>query len=107
MNRDNVGERKILGLEIVQQASKVTKSIREKMKVAQSRQKSYSNSKKKNREFFIGDKVFLKVAPMKGVMRFGKKEKLSSMFIGLLKIFERVGEVAYLYKYENYVRFFA
>lgn len=77
MNRDNVGERKILGLEIVQQASKVTKSIREKMKVAQSRQKSYSNSKKKNREFVIGDKVFLKVAPMKGVMRFGKKDKLS------------------------------
>lgn len=78
------------------------------MKVAQSRKKSYSNSKKKkDREFVIGDKVFLKVAPMKGVMRFGKKEKLSLMFIGLFNIFEKVGEVAYLYKYENYVRFFA
>ena len=43
----------------------------------------------------MGDKVFLKVAPMKGIMRFGKKGKLSPRFIGPFEILERVGNVAY------------
>ena len=46
-------------------------------------------------EFHVGDMVFLKVAPMKGVMRFEKKGKLSPRFIGPFEILERVGNVAY------------
>ena len=46
-------------------------------------------------ELEIGDKVFLRIAPMKGVMRFRKKGKLSPRFVGPFEVLERVGEVAY------------
>ncbi|BFG20725.1 hypothetical protein CerSpe_069980 [Prunus speciosa] len=92
---DEVGERKVLGPQMVQEANEGIEIIREKMKVAQSRQKSYADAKRKDREFVVGYKVFLKVAPMKGVMRFGKKGKLSPRFIGLFEILERIGELAY------------
>ena len=65
------------------------------MRTAQSRQKSYADSRRRSLEFEVGDKVFLKVAPMKGVLRFGRKGKLSPRFIGPFEIFERIGPVAY------------
>ena len=43
----------------------------------------------------VGEKVLLKVSPMKGVMRFGKKGKLSSRFIGTFEVLRRIGEKAY------------
>ena len=49
--------------------------IRDRLRAAQSRQKSYYDIKRKDLELEIGDKVFLQVAPIKGVMRFGKKGK--------------------------------
>ena len=65
------------------------------MCTSQSRQKSYADSRRRNLEFEEGDPVFLKVAPMKGVLRFGCKGKQSSRFIGPFKILERIGSVAY------------
>ncbi|KAL5583119.1 hypothetical protein UlMin_015561 [Ulmus minor] len=65
------------------------------METAQSRQKSYADKRKRSLEFQVGDSVFLKVAPMKGVMCFGKKEKLSPRFIGPFEILERIGKVTY------------
>ncbi|KAK6146637.1 hypothetical protein DH2020_020506 [Rehmannia glutinosa] len=69
--------------------------IRQRMKTAQSRQKCYADKRRKPLEFSIGDMIFLKVAPMKGVIRFGKKEKLSPRCIGSFEILERVGSLAY------------
>ncbi|XP_074305734.1 uncharacterized protein LOC141640954 [Silene latifolia] len=69
--------------------------IRQKMRAAQDRQKSYVNLKRSDIEFAVGDKVLLKVSPMKGVMNFGKRGKLSQKYIGPYEIQERVGEVAY------------
>ena len=46
-------------------------------------------------EFEVGDHVFLKVMPKRGVVRFGKRGKLSSRFIGPFEILERVGTIAY------------
>ena len=66
------------------------------MKVAQDRQKSYANQCRRPLEFQDGDKVFLRVSPTRGVMRFGKKGKLSPRFIGPYEILERIGEVACL-----------
>ncbi|KAL5551009.1 hypothetical protein UlMin_001185 [Ulmus minor] len=63
------------------------------METAQSRQKSYADKRRRPLEFQVGDLVFLKVAPMKGVMRFGKKGKLSPRFIGPFEILERIGKV--------------
>ncbi|KAL5540548.1 hypothetical protein UlMin_043251 [Ulmus minor] len=65
------------------------------METAQSRQKSYVDKRRRPLEFQVVDSVFLKVAPMKGVMRFGKKGKLSPRFIGPFEILERIGKVAY------------
>ncbi|XP_024018709.1 uncharacterized protein LOC112090804 [Morus notabilis] len=65
------------------------------MKTAQSRQKSYANKCKRDLEFEVGNKVFLKVAPMKGVMRFGQNRKLNPRYIGHFEILKRVGKLAY------------
>ncbi|XP_019242010.1 PREDICTED: uncharacterized protein LOC109222055, partial [Nicotiana attenuata] len=61
----------------------------------QSRQKSYADKRRRDLVFTIGDKVFLRVSPMKGVMRFGKRGKLNPRFIGPYEILDRVGAVAY------------
>ncbi|XP_070035268.1 uncharacterized protein [Nicotiana tomentosiformis] len=63
--------------------------------MAQSRQKSYSDKRHRDLEFMIGDKVFLKVSPIKGAMRFGNKGKLSTRFIGPYEIIEKKGKVTY------------
>ncbi|XP_074314290.1 uncharacterized protein LOC141649500 [Silene latifolia] len=70
--------------------------IREKMKAAQDRQKSYADLRS-DIEFAVGDKVLLKVSPMRGFMRFGKRGKRGQKFIGRYEIFDRVGEMAYRY----------
>ncbi|KAL4025568.1 hypothetical protein IC575_013970 [Cucumis melo] len=63
--------------------------------IAQSRQKSYGDVRQKDLEFDVGDKVFLKIAPMKGVLRFERRGKLSPRFVGPFEILERIGPVAY------------
>ncbi|KAL0536620.1 hypothetical protein IC582_025578 [Cucumis melo] len=65
------------------------------MLTVQSRQKSYADVRRKDLEFDVGDMVFLKVAPMKGVLRFEKKGKLSPRFVRLFEILERIGPIAY------------
>ena len=65
------------------------------MKAAQDRQKSYADKRRRDLEFQVGDKVFIRVTPLKGVLRFGKKGKLSPRYIGPFEILERVGKVAY------------
>ncbi|KAM6593024.1 hypothetical protein CsatA_000727 [Cannabis sativa] len=65
------------------------------MLAAQSRQKSYADPKRRDIDFQVGDMVFLRISPMKGIKRFGKKGKLSPRFIGPFEILERIGQVAY------------
>ncbi|XP_073036804.1 uncharacterized protein [Primulina eburnea] len=65
------------------------------MKSTKSRHKSYAYKRRIDFKFVVGDHVFVKIAPMKGVMRFGTKDKLSPRFIGLFEISERVGALAY------------
>ena len=65
------------------------------MKEAQDRQKKYADLHRQNVEFEVGDWVLLRVSPVKGVRRFGKKGKLSPRFIGPYLILERIGKVAY------------
>ncbi|KAL0546624.1 hypothetical protein IC582_016536 [Cucumis melo] len=86
----------MLGPEFVQTTNVAIQKIRARMLTAQSRQKSYAGKRRKDLEFEVGDMVFLKVAPMKGVLRFEKKGKLSPRFVGPFEILERIGPVAYL-----------
>ena len=92
---DEVGERKILGPELVQQTKEKIELIRQRLVAAQNRQSKYANQHRKDIEFETGDLVLLKVSPWKGVLRFGKKGKLSPRFIGPFEILKRVGKVAY------------
>ena len=89
------GERKYLGPELVEQATEAIRTIQQRMKTAQSRQKSYADVRRRPLEFEIGDKVFLKVAPIRGIMRFGKKGKLSPRYVGPFEVLERIGAMAY------------
>lgn len=90
-----VGEHRLMGPELVRSTNEAIQKIRARMQTAQSRQKSYADVRRKDLKFDVGEKVFLKVAPMKGVMRFEKKGKLSPRFVGPFEILERVGVVAY------------
>ena len=69
--------------------------IKERLKAAQSRHKSYADNHRRELEFEVGDHVFLKVSPMKSILRFGRKWKLSPRFVGPFEVLERVGTLAY------------
>ncbi|KAH0665088.1 hypothetical protein KY285_026294 [Solanum tuberosum] len=90
-----VGEAGLIGQDLVHQAMEKMKVIQERLKTAQSRQKSYPDVRRRELEFEVDDWVYLKVSPMKGVMRFGKKGKLSPRYIFPYRISKRVGNVAY------------
>ncbi|KAL4037671.1 hypothetical protein IC575_001271 [Cucumis melo] len=90
-----VGEQRLLGPELVQTTNATIQKIRARMLTAKSRQKSYADVRCKDLEFDVGDMVFLKVAPMKGVLRFKKKGKLSPRLVGPFEILEQIGPLAY------------
>ncbi|KAK6164153.1 hypothetical protein DH2020_001017 [Rehmannia glutinosa] len=92
---NEVGERKILGPELIRQTVEKIARIQDRIKMAQDRQKSYADRRRKHIQFDEGKKVFLKVAPIKVVIRFGEKEKLKPRYIGPFKILTRVGDLAY------------
>ena len=90
-----LSEKKIISLDLIQETEENVKKIRERLKVATDRQKSYADSKRMDIRYEIGEKVFLKVSPWKKVMRFGNKGKLSPRFIGQYGVIENVGLVTY------------
>ncbi|XP_070002771.1 uncharacterized protein [Nicotiana sylvestris] len=71
------------------------KIIQERLKAAQNRHKSYVDIRRRKLEFQVDDCVLLRVSPMKGVMRFGKKGKLSPRYAGPHRVTQRIGQVAY------------
>ncbi|GJV61898.1 putative nucleotidyltransferase, ribonuclease H [Tanacetum coccineum] len=73
----------------------ILEKIKDRLKVARDRQKSYADKRRKPLEFSIGDYVLLKVSPWKGVVRFGKMGKLAPRFVRPFEIIENVGPVAY------------
>ncbi|XP_043809780.1 uncharacterized protein LOC122723089 [Manihot esculenta] len=90
-----LSEAKVIGPDLVRETEEKVRTIKERLKAASDRQKSYADLKRKDIAYEVGDKVFLKVSPWKRVLRFGKKGKLSPRFIGPYEIIERVGPVAY------------
>ena len=85
----------MFGPDLIKESEEKVKLIRDRLKVAQSRQKSYADTKRKEVVYEIGDRAYLRVSPLRGVKRFGVKGKLASRFVGPYRVLERMGEVAY------------
>ncbi|XP_070054123.1 uncharacterized protein [Nicotiana tomentosiformis] len=80
---------------LANQFVRMLKLIEDRLRTAQSRQKSYADRKVHDVAYMVGKKVLLRLSPMKGVMRFGKKGKLSPQYVGPFEVLERIKEVAY------------
>jgi hypothetical protein len=89
------GERKMFVSDILQEVEKQVCIVRENLRVAQSKQKSYANHSRRELCFEVKDFMYLKVSPMRGLHRFKVRGKLTPRFIGPLKILEKRYEVAY------------
>jgi hypothetical protein len=92
---DQPGERKVFDPDILLDAEENIRMIWENLKVAQSRQRSYADTRRRELCFEVRDYVYLKVSPIKGTKRFGVKGKLAPRYIGPYQIQARCGEVAY------------
>jgi hypothetical protein len=89
------GERQVFRPEVLKDAEKQVQMVRDSLKVAQTRQKSYADKRRRNLSFEVGDFVYLKVSPMRGTRRFKVKGKLAPRYVGQFKIVDRRGEVTY------------
>jgi hypothetical protein len=92
---DQTRGRQFFGPGLIQEAEDQVCIIKENLRVAQTKQKSYADNRRRPLEFKEGDHVYLKVSPLRGMRRFKVKGKLSPRFIGPFLILKRVGEVAY------------
>jgi hypothetical protein len=90
-----LGERRFYGIDFVKEAEEQVRAIQKNMAAAQARQKSYADKRRKPIEFEVGDHVYLKVSPMRGVKHFGIKRKLEPQYVGPYRIIKKNGRVAY------------
>ena len=88
-------DRVTFGPELIQEMEEQVIQIRQRLKEAQDRQKSYADAHRTDRSYKVGDQVCIRIRPNKNTIRFGKETKLSPQFIGPFKIQERIGPVAY------------
>ncbi|GJY79604.1 putative reverse transcriptase domain-containing protein [Tanacetum coccineum] len=80
---------------LIQETTEKIVLIKQRMQAAQDRQKSYADQKRKPMEFEVGDRVMLKVSPLKGVVRFGKRRQAEPRYVRPFKVLAKVGKVAY------------
>jgi hypothetical protein len=96
LNWSQARDREIFGPDLVLEAEDKVRVIRRNLEAAQARQKSYHDKRRNPLQFEVGDHVYLKVSPTKGVQRFGIKRKLAPRYIGPHEIRGTYGPVAYI-----------
>jgi hypothetical protein len=89
------GEKDVFRPDLVEEAEATINRIQDNLKVMKSRQETCANKRRRPFEFKVGNHVYLRVSPMKGVKRFGVKGKLAPRYIGPFAILEKCGTVAY------------
>jgi hypothetical protein len=92
---DQLGEKQVFGPDILLEAGENIKMVQENLKIAQSRQRCYAGTRRRELSFEVGDFVYLKVSPIRGVRRFRVKGNLAPCYVGPYQILARRGEVAY------------
>ncbi|GKD36215.1 putative reverse transcriptase domain-containing protein [Tanacetum coccineum] len=95
MLRAEVRDSQLTGPEIIHETTEKNVQIKSRIQAAHDRQKSYADVRREPLEFQVGDKVMLKVSSWKGVIRFGKQEKLNPRYVRPFKVIAKVGIVAY------------
>jgi hypothetical protein len=95
LNWSEPGEQWFFRHDLVKETKEKVQHIRHNLREAQARQKNYADKRRRPLFFQVGDHVYMKVSPMKGVSRFGVKEKLAPRYIGPFPILERCGQVVY------------
>jgi hypothetical protein len=92
---DQHGEKHVFGPNILLEVEENINMVRENLKITQSRQQSYADTRRRELSFEVGDFAYMKVSSIRGVRRFGVKGKLAPRYVGSYQILTKRGEVAY------------
>jgi hypothetical protein len=95
LNSIEPGEKVIFGPDLIEDAEATVHRIQDNLRAAKSCQETYANKRRRPLEFEVGDHVYLRVSPMKGMKRFRVKGKLAPRYIGSFPIIEKCETVAY------------
>ena len=95
LNWTETGDSQVFGPDVLREAEEQVQLICDRLKAAQSRQKSYADKRRRELTFKVGEYAYLRVTPLKGMQRFHVKGKLAPRYIGPFKILARRGEVSY------------
>jgi hypothetical protein len=90
-----VGDRTLFGPAIIEEAEEKVEKVRENLRITQSRQMSYADKRRRELTFAVGDRVYLKISPLRGNKRFLVKGKLALRYVGPYPITRRIGSLAY------------
>jgi uncharacterized protein YejL (UPF0352 family) len=94
LNLIALGDKVIFGPDLIEEAKAIVHRIQDTLRAAKSHQEIYGNKRRRPLLYKVGDHVYLRVSPMKGVKRFGVKGKLAPHYIGPFPILEKCGTVA-------------
>ncbi|XP_038989928.1 uncharacterized protein LOC120113184 [Phoenix dactylifera] len=92
---DDVGERRLLGPELVQHTRDKVLLIKQRLQAAQDGHKRWADRGRRALKFLEENFIFLKVSPSKDITRFGRHSKLNPHYIGPFEVLARIGKVAY------------
>ena len=85
----------VLGPDLIKEMEQEVAKIRKNLKTAQDRQKNYADKHRVNREFSVGDHVYLRVRARKSSLNLGNCAKLSPRYCGPFEVLERIGPISY------------